>query len=865
MRSYPIPTPTRRKNWPARPRALTRSTRYPGIYSALKDRDPARFLGTLEFYPEEGKYHYDGHRKCSVCYKPAQTLAAEGICPVCGRKLTVGVLHRVEKLADRPEGFRPEIAPSYEYLIPLDEVIGAAVGVGPKSKKVRAVYDRLLAEVGTELEVLRRAGLEAIESCAGPLVAEGVRRMRCGEVDIYPGHDGEYGVISVFSEEERERLKGQGALFDLGPVAAKTAEEVHVPAVPSPRPASTEQAEQDPDAPDDAQRQVEEAEGGPLVVVAGPGSGKTRVLTRRIARLVASGVDPGQIMAITFTRRAAGQMRQRLSALLGGGLGAMQVGTFHRLALSLLRELGCEPKLVLDEVEARRLLEGALADAGLSGAVTAASQAISLAKAAAQGPDAIAEEWRSHYGAYQAALHASGACDYDDILLDLLRLLEGDAAVREQVRARFPYLLIDEFQDLNAAQYRLVLQLAGGGAGLMAIGDPDQAIYSFRGASPDHFVHLRDRFSDTQLFHLGANYRSQGHIVEAAAAVVGHNPEREAIELAAMCPGKERIRLIEVQSETAEGIAVVREIARMDRRHRYGADRCWRRGHAQFRRLCRALPHWPTGPSAGGVLPQGGPAVPTRRAEGLSASASRAGRIGICPLRRDLARGHAPLAGTRGHGCGIAHFAPSATRGVVGRGAGPDRGTRGADSGVQAMGRAGGRGYLGAPLAGRVRRPRGRGLGALGPSSGCGRNARAATGDRALRRGGRLRGAGRPPRSGGRRADDLARGQGLGVSSGIYLWGGGRTHSLPRARRRPRRGAAALLRRHDASRGGVGVAAGAQPPALWRAGAVRAIAVCGRNPRSVARARGCGHAAPAGGRAAIALLVRFRVEKPRDV
>ena len=536
---------------------------YPGIYSALKDRDPARFLGTLEFYPEEGKYHYDGHRKCSVCYKPAQTLAAEGICPVCGRKLTVGVLHRVEKLADRPEGFRPEVAPPYEYLIPLDEVIGAAVGVGPKSKKVRGVYDRLLTEVGTELDVLRHADLEAIESCAGPLVAEGVRRMRCGEVDIYPGHDGEYGVISVFSEEERTRLKGQGALFDLGPVVAKTAEEVHVPAVPLPRPDSTAQEEQDADALDDAQREIEEAEGGPLVVVAGPGSGKTRVLTRRIARLVVSGVDPGQIMAITFTRRAAGQMRQRLSALLGGGLGAMQVGTFHRLALSLLRELGCEPKLVLDEVEARRLLEGALADAGLSGSVTAASQAISLAKAAAQGPDEVDEEWRPHYGAYQKALHASGACDYDDILLDLLRLLEADATVREQVQARFPYLLIDEFQDLNAAQYRLVLQLAGEGVGLMAIGDPDQAIYSFRGASPDHFVHLRDRFSDTRLFHLGANYRSQGHIVEAAAAVVGHNPEREAIELAAMRPGKEKIRLIEVPSETAEGIAVVREIARM--------------------------------------------------------------------------------------------------------------------------------------------------------------------------------------------------------------------------------------------------------------------------------------------------------------
>ncbi len=539
---------------------------YPGIYSALKDRDPAHFLGTLEFYPEEGKYHYDGHRKCSVCYKPAQTLAAEGICPVCGRKLTVGVLHRVEKLADRPEGFRPAVAPPYEYLIPLDEVIGAAVGVGPKSKKVRAVYDRLLAEIGPELALLRHAGLEAIESCAGPLVAEGVRRMRCGEVDIYPGHDGEYGVISVFSEEERARLKGQGALFDLGPaVATKMAEEVQVAVAQSPRPASAEQADQDADASDVAQRQVEEAAGGPLVVVAGPGSGKTRVLTRRIARLVASGVDTGQIMAITFTRRAAGQMRQRLSALLGGesGLGAMQVGTFHQLALALLRDLGCKPKLVLDEVEARRLLEGALADAGLSGSVAAASQAISLAKAAAQGPDEVAEDWRPHYAAYQTALHAAGACDYDDILLDLLRLLEADAAVREQVRARFPYLLIDEFQDLNAAQYRLVLQLTGAGVGLMAIGDPDQAIYSFRGASPDYFACLRDDFPAAQVVSLGTNYRSQGHIVEAAAAVIARNPGREPIELVPVRPGKEPIRLIEVPSETAEGIAVVREIARM--------------------------------------------------------------------------------------------------------------------------------------------------------------------------------------------------------------------------------------------------------------------------------------------------------------
>ena len=646
-------------------------------------------------------------------------------------------------------------------------------------------------------------------------------------------------------------------MFDLGPAVAKTAEEVHVPAVQSPRAASTAQVEQDEDAPDAAQREIEEAEGGPLVVVAGPGAGKTRVLTRRIARLVASGVDPGQIMAITFTRRAAGQMRQRLSALLGGesGLGAMQVGTFHRLALSLLRQLDCEPKLVLDEVEARRLLEGALADAGLPGPVAAASRAISLAKAAAQGPDEIAEEWRPHYEAYQAALHASGACDYDDILLDLLRLLEADAAVREQVRARFPYLLIDEFQDLNAAQYRLVLQLAGEGTGLMAIGDPDQAIYSFRGASPAHFAHLRDRFSDTRLFHLGANYRSQGHIVEAAAAVVSHNPGREAIELAAVRPGKERIRLMEVQGETAEGIAVVREIARMvggtdmvqtdagAEGTRSFADfavlfRTGRQGRALeecFRK--EGLPYRLVGQK--GFLQA--PAVRAALAFARYASISQEDMRRWQALEAMGAEPHILRQVRRGELSAAAQDRVEALEARI-----AEYRQWAAQEGAGAWVRR---------WQAEFGNPEDRGLGALGPSSRRGRNARTATGDRAPRRGGRLRGAGRSPRPGGRRADDLARGQGFGISSGICLWGGGRTHSFPRAGRRPRRGAAALLRGYDESGGGASVAAGAQPPALWRAGAMCAIAVCGRDSRSVARTRGGGNAAPARVRTAIALLV----------
>ena len=127
---------------------------YRGIYEALKSRAPERFLGTLEFYPEEGKYHLDGHRKCGICWEPGQSLAADCLCPECGKRLTVGVLHRVEQLADRAEGDRPAVAPPYENLIPLPEIIGSVLGVGPTSKRVQAVYEKMLAELGPELAIL---------------------------------------------------------------------------------------------------------------------------------------------------------------------------------------------------------------------------------------------------------------------------------------------------------------------------------------------------------------------------------------------------------------------------------------------------------------------------------------------------------------------------------------------------------------------------------------------------------------------------------------------------------------------------------------------------------------------------------------
>ena len=175
---------------------------YPHIAQALDGRNPGAFLGTLEFFPEEGKYHYDGHRGCGVRMKPSETMAANGVCPVCGGRITVGVLHRVEALADRAEAAKPPRVQYFESLIALREVIAASFGVTTASKKAGAQYAAMLRELGPELFILRDAPLEDIARHADARIAEGIRRLRSGQVDIQPGFDGEYGKIRLFDPQE---------------------------------------------------------------------------------------------------------------------------------------------------------------------------------------------------------------------------------------------------------------------------------------------------------------------------------------------------------------------------------------------------------------------------------------------------------------------------------------------------------------------------------------------------------------------------------------------------------------------------------------------------------------------------------------
>jgi uncharacterized protein (TIGR00375 family) len=184
---------------------------YPAMMGAIRTKKG--FVGTIEFYPEEGKYHTDGHRDCKVSLLPAETVRNNFLCPVCGRKVTVGVMHRVEKLADREHGYRPPNAPVFTSIIPLPEIIAEGLQCGVNTKKVNARYQSLLEQLGNEFKILMDAPLEDIERAGTPMLREAISRVRAGNVHIAPGYDGEFGKIRIFDDEERKEGKWQMKLL----------------------------------------------------------------------------------------------------------------------------------------------------------------------------------------------------------------------------------------------------------------------------------------------------------------------------------------------------------------------------------------------------------------------------------------------------------------------------------------------------------------------------------------------------------------------------------------------------------------------------------------------------------------------------
>ncbi|MCL7453754.1 MAG: UvrD-helicase domain-containing protein, partial [Anaerolineae bacterium] len=327
-----------------------------------------------------------------------------------------------------------------------------------------------------------------------------------------------------------------------------------------------------------AQRQAVETVEGPVLVLAGPGSGKTRVLTHRVAYLVTEyDVPPWQIMAVTFTNKAAREMKERLYRLLGDRVRKLTVGTFHAICARILRReadaAGISPQYVIyDTADQLSLVRKAIRGLNIDEKLYrphSMLRVISHAKNEMVAPAEMpALSYRQEvvkriYERYQSLLDENNALDFDDLLTKAVHLFREHEAVRHNYQQRYPFILVDEWQDTNMAQYELVKLLAGRRANLFVVGDEDQSIYRFRGADYRNVARFREDYPEAQVILLERNYRSTQTILDVANAVISHNVHRHPKRLYTEKEGGPQIRIVEAYDEQEEGDVIVSEIQRL--------------------------------------------------------------------------------------------------------------------------------------------------------------------------------------------------------------------------------------------------------------------------------------------------------------
>ena len=591
------------------------------VYRALRTGDG--FGGTVEFFPEEGKYHLDGHRACDVRMTPEETRAAGGKCPGCGKKPTIGVQHRVDTLADRPDGYRPEGAAGFASFVQLPEILGEIAGVGPKSKSVTAQASAMVERFGPELAILGDVPLDDLAAGAPSVVAEAIARLRRGEVRREAGYDGVYGTIRLFEPDE---LAG-AALFDL-PRAARAM-----------RAAARRGAGGDAVAAGPRQRRRAtgggrrgRASGGGRAARPGPRAardrhprGRTAARGGRSGRRQDAGADardrapgrrgpaaravPGRHVHPPRPRRAARPAHRAARR------GHRRPG--HRRHLPRPRPAH-PPRAVLAARPRRRPQgrrredpPGGAAVAVHGGSPAALGARIAAAKrmrvsAASAGFDPVGAgggdagftgpEPDGLAARYDAALRERGLVDVDDLVTLPVLLLGADASLAAAYRARWTDVFVDEYQDVDEQQYLMLrlICLPGGrppvptdgapdgapmisgaqaapGSRICAIGDPDQAIYGFRGGDVGYFLRFAEDFGGTgspacaTTVRLSRSYRSAPTIVRAAMQLIRPGtlvPGRELIPAGPTSPTRPVV-LHAVADEREEAEAVAAEIEKL--------------------------------------------------------------------------------------------------------------------------------------------------------------------------------------------------------------------------------------------------------------------------------------------------------------
>ena len=514
---------------------------YDSMIKALRTGDPKKYLGTIDMFPQEGKYHYDGHRKCNVCWDPAETLRNQTICPACKRPVTVGVMNRVIQLSDRENiSERPNKLP-FRSIIPLKELLSEIAGVGVKSKKVETEYQQTIQKLGKELDILMEIPLEEIENKSSVTLAEAIRRMRNREIYIQEGYDGEYGVIQVFKPGEAKNFEASNALFQMEKPAPpekralinfdlkgiqkllQQKEQIENIAAEKENTYITEtNAKPTFDNLNSEQFEAIQLVEGPSLIVAGPGTGKTKTLTSKIAWLVGNHhAQTTEILAITFTNKAAGEVRERLELLLNKSkTKEITVATFHAFGLSVIKvyfaEFNRNEKFILVDENLKREIIKSIAGCYQNEAKKLSTEISEIKKGS--------HSETPFFKKYETKLQKLNAFDLDDLIEKPLQLFSQNEEIADKIRKKFRYFFVDEYQDTNDTQYKLLRLLASDStANLCVVGDANQSIYGFRGANAGYIQKFTDDYPNAKVFRLTRSYRCSQTILTASSNVLNEN------------------------------------------------------------------------------------------------------------------------------------------------------------------------------------------------------------------------------------------------------------------------------------------------------------------------------------------------------
>jgi uncharacterized protein (TIGR00375 family) len=581
---------------------------YYSIIKAIKNKDKKALLGTIDLFPQEGKYHYAGHRKCKVCLNPLETLKNNEICPVCGKKVTLGVMDRVMQLADRFNLSEKDIDLPFSYIIPLPEILAEILNSSPNSKKVQTQYFQLIKNFGNEFNILLNFSVDEISKNADTLITEAVRRMRNREIIIKEGYDGEYGIIKVFDDGEIEKflsrkilytsdsqknvIRKQRQLFDFDIIEFKKLKENY-----KVNNEIQQVNESDEKYPYGLTRQQYEAichSDGPSLIIAGPGTGKTRTLAYKVSHLIdEKNINPENILVITFTNKACDEIKDRLSSILGNETSNnINIYTFHGFGYKIINEnidiTGRKKNFsIISETEKTEILKSLnIPYQNITKIVNSLSEfkqkilhVENINLTDFKGENNFINEL---VGNYDDELLNINAFDLDDLLRIPVLLFKNHESLLDKNQQKYKYVLVDEYQDVNEAQYYLLMLLVAKNRNITAIGDPNQSIYGFRGANVTFIQRFKDDFPDAAIFNLTQSFRCTNKILKASQNIVKTKISGFQFSLSGISEGV-KINISQQPTDKSEAEFIARTIENMIGGTRFfSIDSNLAHGHEEF-------------------------------------------------------------------------------------------------------------------------------------------------------------------------------------------------------------------------------------------------------------------------------------------